>query len=103
VRSPGGTHDARHLRMSFIWQKMQDDELPNKLHFQLADKQKTIVHPYLLGDSAHPIRVGLLKCYTAKGTSTKERNTFDSSWRSGRARIENAFGILKKNGPFLKI
>jgi hypothetical protein len=46
--------------------------------------------------------VGLLKCYTAKGTSTKQRNTFDSSWRSGRARIENALGILKNKWSILK-
>jgi hypothetical protein len=88
--------------MSSIWQKMQDDELPNKLQFQLANKQKTVVHPYLLGDSAYPIRVELLKCYTAKGTSTKERNSFDSSWRSERTRIENAFGILKNKWSILK-
>ena len=71
VCSPGGTHDARHRRMSFIWQRMQDGEHPNKLQFQLADKQKTVVHPYLLGDFAYLIQVGLLKCYMAKGTSTK--------------------------------
>ena len=31
VCSPGGTHDARHLRMSSIWQRIQNDELPNKI------------------------------------------------------------------------
>ena len=25
VRSPGSTHDVRHLRMSFIWQRMQNE------------------------------------------------------------------------------
>ena len=51
-----------------------------------------------MSDSAYLIQVGLLKYYTAKGTSTKQRNTFDLSWTSGRARIENAFGILKGLG-----
>jgi hypothetical protein len=37
-----------------------------------------------------------------QSNSTKQRNTFDSSWRSGRARIENAFGILKKKWSISK-
>ena len=81
---------------------MQNDELPNKLQFQLADKQKTIVYPYVVRDSGYPIRLGLLKCYTAKGASTKQQNTFDSSWRSGRARIENTFDLLKNKWSILK-
>jgi hypothetical protein len=91
VYSLGGCHDATHLRMSSIWHKMHNDELPNKLQFKLDNEQNTIIQPYLLGDSAYPIRVGLLKCFTARGTSTVQRNQFDSKWRAGRARIENTF------------
>jgi hypothetical protein len=64
--SPSRCHDATHARMSPIWHKMHNDELPNKLD----DEQNTIVRPYLLGDSAYPICVGLLKCFTTKGIST---------------------------------
>lgn len=53
MHSLGDCHDAIHLRMSFIWQKMQNDELPNKFQFELDDKHKTIIQSYLLGDSAY--------------------------------------------------
>jgi deoxycytidylate deaminase len=68
MRSPSGCHDATHLRMSSIWHKMHNDELPNKLH----DEQNAIVQPYLLGDSAYPIRIGLLKYFTTRGTNTAQ-------------------------------
>jgi hypothetical protein len=60
------------------------------------------VRPYLLGDSAYPICVGLLKCFTARGTSIAQQNQFDSKWRAGKARIKNAFGILKNKLSILK-
>jgi hypothetical protein len=50
----------------------------------------------------YPIRVGLLKCFTARGTSTVQRNQFDSKWRAGRSRMENTFGILKNKWSILK-
>ena len=94
--SPSSCHDATHVKMSPIWHKMHNDELPNKLQFKLDDEQNTIVWSYLLGDSAYPICVGLLKCFTTKGISVVQWNPFDSKWRAERARIKNAFGILKK-------
>ena len=66
--------------MSSIWQKMLNNKLPNKHQFQLDNKQKTIVQSYLLGDFAYPIQVELLKCYTAKGTSTNQQNK--ESWKN---------------------
>jgi hypothetical protein len=67
---PNSCHDASHLWMSFIWHKMHNDELPNKLQFKFDDEQNILVRPYLLGDFAYPICVGLLKCFTARDTST---------------------------------
>ena len=81
---------------------MHNDELPNKLQFKLDDEQNAIVWSYLFDDSAYPICADLLKCFTARGTSIAQWNQFDSKWRAGRARIKNAFGILKNNSSILK-
>jgi hypothetical protein len=43
VCSLGGYHDIVHLRMSSIWHKMHNDELPSKLQFD--DEKNTIVQP----------------------------------------------------------
>jgi hypothetical protein len=37
--------------------------LPNKNHFKIGRKD---VQPYLLGDSAYPLQVGLMKCFSSK-------------------------------------
>jgi hypothetical protein len=55
-----------------------------------------------LGDSAYLIRVGLLKYLIVRNTNTVQRNQFDFKWRARRARIDNAFGVLKNKWSILK-
>jgi hypothetical protein len=57
---------------------MHNDEIPKKLQFKLDDEKNTIVRPYLLGDSAYPICVGLLNYFITRGTNTTQQNQFDS-------------------------
>jgi hypothetical protein len=37
--------------------------LPNKNHFKIGSKD---VQPYLFGDFAYPLQVGLMKCFSSK-------------------------------------
>ena len=72
VRAPGGCHDSTHLRMSLLWEKMKNDELPSKNKFKVGGANDIDVQPYLLGDSPYPLCIGLLKCHTIRGTAGPE-------------------------------
>ena len=59
----GGTHDATHVRKSSLWSKLKTGETMSTPICQMEGKEVT---PYLLGDSAYPIRPRLLKSYNKK-------------------------------------
>jgi hypothetical protein len=96
VKAPGGCHDAAHLRVSKLWKNLRTDGLPHRNHFKIGSED---VQPYLLGDSAYPLQIGLMKCFSSKGTP--QQNLFDRKWRARRVKIENAFEILKNKFQIL--
>jgi hypothetical protein len=73
--------------------------LPHKNHFKIESED---VQSYLLGNSAYPLRVGLMKCFSSKATGTPQQNLFYRKWRAGRLKIENASGILKNKFQILR-
>ena len=52
--------------MSSLWEKMKNDKLPSKNKFKVGGANDIDVQSYLLGDSAYPLCIGLLKCYTVR-------------------------------------
>ena len=93
VKAFGGCHDAAHLRISNLWKNLQIDGLPYKNHFKIGGEN---VQSYLLGGSAYPLQIGLMKCFSSKTTCTPQQiYLFDRKWRAGRIKIENSFGIFK--------
>jgi hypothetical protein len=44
-----------------------------------------------------------MKYFSSKAIGTPQQNLFDRKWRVGRVKVENAFGILKKNSKFCAI
>jgi hypothetical protein len=73
--------------------------LPHKNHFKIGSED---VQPYLLGDFAYYLQIGLMKCFSSKATCTPQQNLFDRKWRVGRFKIENAFGSLKYKFQILR-
>ena len=74
--------------------------LPHKNHFKIGSED---VQPYLFGDSAYSLQVGLMKYLSSKAISTPQKNLFHRKWRAGRIKIENSFGILKNKFQILPI
>ena len=73
--------------------------LPIKNHFKIGSKD---VQPYLLGDFAYLLQVGLMKYFSSKlHVVYPQQNLFDRKWRVERVKIENAFGILKNKFQIL--
>lgn len=99
IQAPGGCHDAAHLRSSTLWRMLLDDQLPHNQIYKVNGKN---IQPYLLGDSAYPLRIGLMKCYNTTKSGDPKKDLFDRKWRAGRVKIENAFGILKMKFQILQ-
>jgi hypothetical protein len=43
----------------------------HKNHFKIGNED---VQPYLLGDSAYSLQIGLMKCFGSKATDTPQQN-----------------------------
>jgi hypothetical protein len=69
-----------------------------KNHFKIGSED---VQPYLFGNPAYSLRIGLMKCFSSKAIGTPQQNLFDRKWKAGRVKIKNDFGILKKKFQIL--
>ena len=78
----GKCHNSIYLQMLSLWQNMKNDELPIKNKYKVGGANDIDVQPYLLDDSTYPLCLGLLKCYTIRGTGGLEQNKLDSKWRT---------------------
>ncbi|XP_050308057.1 putative nuclease HARBI1 [Anthonomus grandis grandis] len=84
---PGSVHDARVLRNSNLFRRMENAWRP---------------HPNLviLGDSAYPLKQWLIPP-TSENPLNQAQQDFNRAHKRTRRVIENAFGILKEKFPCL--
>lgn len=84
---PGSVHDARVLRNSSLFRRMENGWRP---------------HPnaVILGDSAYPLKQWLIPP-TYEDPLNLAQNDFNRAHKRTRRLIENAFGILKEKFPCL--
>ena len=89
---PGSVHDARVLAKSRFYRRVANKEILNSNSCDVLGRD---VLPFLLGDSAYPLSVWLMKPFPHNAVLTSSQHTFN--YRLSRARIvvENAFGRLK--------
>lgn len=84
IGHPGRMHDARVFRLSTLGQRVlnvANPILPGHLH--------------LIGDSAYPLHLNLMKPYQDNGHLTERQTIFNNMLSSIRSTIERAFGLLK--------
>ena len=92
TRYPGSIHDARILRMSRLhWKVSQGNWLkgPVKLIGPVE------VGPLLVGDSAYPLSLWLMKPFKQTATLTEEQVHYNKALSQARVVVEQAYGILK--------
>lgn len=94
--APGGAHDAAHFIASNLYQNIKDGLSLQEPLLALENKEVT---PYMVGDSAYPIRPFLIKPFD---TDDALRRAFDEQLRKGSACIDGAFAILKTRWKILK-
>ena len=89
---PDSVHDARVLSKSQLYRRLTNKEV---LHTNSYNVMGKYIMPFLLGDSAYPLSLWLVKPFPHNATLTSSQQTF--TYRLSRARIvvENAFGRLK--------
>jgi hypothetical protein len=54
-----------------LWKNLQTNGVPHKKHFKIGSED---VQPYLLGDFAYSLQIGLMKCFNSKATCTPQQN-----------------------------
>lgn len=94
--APGGAHDASHFMTSNLYQKIKEGL---SLQEPVLTVEGRDVSPYMVGDSAYPIRPFCMKPFD---TDDALRRAFDEQLRKGLACIEDAFVILKTRWRILK-
>ena len=89
---PGSIHDARILRMSRLhWKVSQGDWLKGPIK-QIGPVE---VGPLLVGDSAYPLSLWLMKPFKQTATLIEEQVHYNKALRQARVVVEQAYGILK--------
>ena len=94
---PGGVHDGGQFKVSSLYKSLRRREILQEPVVSVGGIQCT---PYLIGDSAYPIRTYLMKNWKVPNDLQKKR--FDSSMNSGRVVIEQTFGTLKNRWRILR-
>ncbi|KAI5077129.1 hypothetical protein GOP47_0006953 [Adiantum capillus-veneris] len=94
--APGGAHEAAHFVTSNLYQKVKDGL---SLQEPLATLENREVAPFMVGDSAYPLRPFMIKPFD---TDDALRKAFDEQLRKGLACIDSAFAILKARWRILK-
>ncbi|XP_054825952.1 uncharacterized protein LOC129323443 [Eublepharis macularius] len=97
VGFPGRAHDARVLRNSPLFKRLEDGARRPKRPVTL---EGVTFDPVIIGDPAYPLRPWLMKPYPAPSTRAQER----FNYRLSRARmsVERSFGILKNRWLYLQ-
>jgi hypothetical protein len=94
---PGGVHDGGQFKISSLYRDLKNRDILQEPEVLIRG---TTCTPYLIADSAYPIRTYLQKNWRTPEDLNKKR--YDSCMNSGRVVIENAFGTLKNRWRVLK-
>ena len=89
---PGSIHDARILRLSKLQREIDQGTWLNTPSKRIGGSE---VGPLLVGDSAYPLSVWLMKPFKQTPTLTESQLRFNRALSQARVVIEQAFGILK--------
>ena len=89
---PGSIHDARILRLSKLHREIDQGNLLKEPSKQIGGSE---VGPLLVGDSAYPLSVWLMKPFKQTRTLTESQLRYNRALSQARVVIEQAFGILK--------
>ena len=92
---PGSIHDARALRKTSIYRKVENNEILSNPLRQINDAN---VRPVILGDAAYPLFPWLVKPYPQRPALAAVEKSFNRKVSYSRVAAERAFGILKVNG-----
>ena len=95
---PGSMHDARVLRNSITYEKVEHGDILAAGPIHRVDRSE--IQPYLVGDSAHPLSPWLQKPFP-EGTRDPDEIRFNQELSSARVQVECAFGILKSRWRIL--
>ena len=95
----GRVHDVGQFAWSKIYTQLRRREI---LPEPVMENEGIAVRPYLLGDSAYPSCLYLLKNFKPSITDPNfgEKRRFDECVNVGRVVIENAFGASRIDGEF---
>ncbi|MCO5613709.1 hypothetical protein L7F22_067987 [Adiantum nelumboides] len=93
---PGGAHEAAHFVTSNLYQKVKDGL---SLQEPLATLENKELTPFMVGDSAYPLRPFVIKPFDKNDAL---RRAFDEQLRKGLACIDNVVAILKARWRILK-
>jgi hypothetical protein len=91
----GGVHDRGQFKTSSLYKQLRRQQILQ--HPQITVGQLTI-KPYLVGNSAYPIRTYLMKNYRSRDVidiNYEDKKRFDRIMNRGRVVIEHAFVTLK--------
>ena len=91
VGFPGNSHDSVILQSTELWHEVTEN---NVITSMAKTIEGTEVYPMILGDSAFPFRIWLMKPYTHANLKPVEAN-FNYHLSRARMVIERAFGQLK--------
>ena len=81
-------HDARVLANSSVYEKIEKGEL-------LCGLTKDGIRPFIVGDSAYPLRPWLMKPFLHSRSLTSQQKLYNYRMCRGRVVVELAFGRLK--------
>ena len=96
---PGSFHDTRVLRLSSIFDRAEASDI---LSSPVENINGTNVRPLILGDGAYPLKSWLIKRYPHIGALTRSQRNFNWELSKNRAKVEQAFGMLKTRWRYLQ-
>ena len=90
---PGSLHDARMLRLSDFYWAAEDEEILMEPTLDLAG---TVIRPFVVGDSAYPLKTWLLPVIKDNGGLTEDQKKFNKELSKSRIIAEHVLGLTIK-------
>lgn len=91
VGFPGNSHDSIIFQSTQLWSDITEKEVIPEISQNI---QGTDIYPMILGDSAFPFRIWLMKPYS-NAVLSAEQHYFNYRLSSARMVSERAFGQLR--------